>query len=88
MKKSLPLALALVVSLLPALSFAAEPGKKAPVASTQAQDNLTPKDVVGMAGAVGFIGALTLDATVGEVFVRAYPSKKSRPRAGAISTAR
>ena len=68
--------LTLVFSLLPALSFAAGPAQKAPPATAQEKNYLTTKDVIGMAAGVGMLGASTVDATVGEVFVRAYPSKK------------
>ncbi len=75
MKKK-PFLLYIALCLLPALSMAAEtPPSKKPAAATQPELPITPRDLVTIAGGVAMLGALAADVTVGEAFVRAYPSK-------------
>jgi hypothetical protein len=69
-----PVLFCLAMSVLCA-SAHAQPGK-APAEAKPVQQGLKPRDVLGLAGAVGMLGAITADATLGEVFVRAYPGKE------------
>ena len=64
----------LALCLLPAWSTAGAPPAKAPAEVKPGQEPLTTRDVVGLAATVGMLGAITVDATLGEAFVRAYPS--------------
>jgi hypothetical protein len=59
--------------LVPVFSVAQVPSEQDK--PEQKPENLTPADVVGLAAAVAVLGATTVDATLGEVLVRAYPSK-------------
>lgn len=59
--------------LYPALSLAQVPSEQG--RPEQKPENLKPCDLVDMAAAVAILGATPLDATLGEVLVRAYPSK-------------
>jgi hypothetical protein len=74
--KKVAVLLSLALCLLPARSMAEVPPAKKPAEATQKQEPLKPGDVLGMAAAVGMLGAITVDATLGEAFVRAYPSKQ------------
>ena len=62
--------------MLPALSAAEVPPTNTASAPKQGQENLKAGDVLGLAATVGMLGAIAVDATLGEAFVRAYPSKE------------
>jgi hypothetical protein len=68
-------ALLCLVLCLPAWSSAAAPPAKPPAEAAEKPEPLKAADVLGLAATVGMLGAVTADATLGEAFVRAYPSK-------------
>ena len=70
------LVLLCVALCLPVLSTAEVPPAKKSAAAKPGAEPLTTRDMLGLAATVGVLGAITVDATVGEAFVRAYPSKE------------
>lgn len=51
------------------------PPAKTPAEAPRKPEPLKAGDVLGMAATVGMLGAITADATLGDAFVRAHPSK-------------